>query len=226
MMMTLQLLKKHLQKKSKPLLHVTLFKAPLSSGAFSLHIVAHSEAHHWKAQQDMLSYVQSQEHAMTSHTPFSRRSFIIGSALFALNACTQKAQMHNRRVDPNYNPALFPNETPELRALINKWADHYEIPRELIHRQAIRESTHRPWAHSAPYYGLLQILPQTARTMGHRGPASDLLKADVNLQWAGKYLKGAYLVSNGDIDRAMKWYARGYYYEAKRLGLLEETGLR
>jgi hypothetical protein len=22
------------------------------------------------------------------------------------------------------------------------------------------------------------------------------------------------------------WYARGYYYEAKRLGLLEETGLR
>ncbi|MFN3577460.1 MAG: lytic transglycosylase domain-containing protein, partial [Tabrizicola sp.] len=25
---------------------------------------------------------------------------------------------------------------------------------------------------------------------------------------------------------AVMWYARGYYYEAKRLGLLEETGLR
>ena len=38
-------------------------------------------------------------------------------------------------------------------------------------------------------------------------------------------LRGAYLVSGGDIDRAMMWYARGYYYEAKRRGLLEETGL-
>ena len=36
----------------------------------------------------------------------------------------------------------------------------------------------------------------------------------------------AWLVSGGDIDRAIGWYARGYYYEAKRLGLLEETGLR
>ena len=26
--------------------------------------------------------------------------------------------------------------------------------------------------------------------------------------------------------KAVQWYARGYYYEAKRKGLLEETGLR
>ena len=58
------------------------------------------------------------------------------------------------------------------------------------------------------------------------GPASELLNPDVNLRYAGKYLRGAYLVSGGDIDGAMRWYARGYYYEAKRLGLLEETGLR
>ncbi|WP_259797355.1 lytic transglycosylase domain-containing protein [Aliiroseovarius crassostreae] len=125
-----------------------------------------------------------------------------------------------------FNPPLYPNETPELRALINKWADHYQIPRELVHRQAVRESTHRPWARNGPYWGLLQILPQTARTMGHRGPAEELLDPDVNLKYAGKYLKGAYLVSNGSIEGAMKWYARGYYYEAKRLGLLVETGLR
>ena len=30
----------------------------------------------------------------------------------------------------------------------------------------------------------------------------------------------------GNKDAAVKWYARGYYYEAKRKGLLEETGLR
>ena len=162
----------------------------------------------------------------TSASPFSRRSFAFGITALALTACGRKAKVEVSKKEQGYNPPLFPNETPELRALINKWADHYEIPRELIHRQAVRESTHRPSAYAAPYYGLLQILPQTARTMGHRGPANELLDADVNLQWAGKYLKGAYLVSGGDIEGAMKWYARGYYYEAKRLGLLEETGLR
>ena len=43
---------------------------------------------------------------------------------------------------------------------------------------------------------------------------------------AVKYLRGAWLVSGGDRDEAVGWYAKGYYYEAKRKGLLEETGLR
>ncbi|SFI65369.1 lytic transglycosylase domain-containing protein [Celeribacter neptunius] len=151
---------------------------------------------------------------------FTRRFFLL--APLALAACGRRKP----EVSRGYNPPLFPNETPELRALINKWADHYQIPRELVHRQAIRESTHNPAARNGPYWGLLQILPQTARTMGHRGPASELLDPDVNLEYAGKYLRGAYLVADGDIDAAMMWYAKGYYYEAKRLGLLYETGLR
>lgn len=159
---------------------------------------------------------------------FTRRHAISLIAAPVLSACGRRS-----RSEPpaqfsraGFNPPLYPNETPELRALINKWADHYEIPRELVHRQAVRESTHRPEARNGPYWGLLQILPQTARTMGHRGPADELLDPDVNLKYAGKYLRGAYIVSGGDIEEAMGWYARGYYYEAKRLGLLVETGLR
>ena len=123
-------------------------------------------------------------------------------------------------------PPLYPNETPQLRQKINHWADHYALPRSLVHRLAIRESTHRPTARNGPYYGLLQILPQTARTMGFRGQPSDLLDADTNLQFALKYLRGAWLVADGDPDRAIMWYARGYYYEAKRRGMLVETGLQ
>ena len=41
-----------------------------------------------------------------------------------------------------------------------------------------------------------------------------------------KYLRGAYLVADGNHDAAVKCYSRGYYYEAKRKGLLEEAGLR
>ncbi|WP_418594839.1 transglycosylase SLT domain-containing protein [Ponticoccus sp. (in: a-proteobacteria)] len=121
---------------------------------------------------------------------------------------------------------LHPNETPELRQKINRWADHYELPRGLVHRLAIRESTHRPWARNGPYYGLFQILPATARSMGFQGQPNDLLDADTNLQYALKYLKGAYMVSDGDWDSAIKWYARGYYYEAKRKSMLVATGLR
>jgi soluble lytic murein transglycosylase-like protein len=154
----------------------------------------------------------------------TRRTILFSLAALPLAACgaSKPAPPSPARFDP----PLYPNETPELRALINKYADLYDIPRELVHRQAVRESTHRPWARNGPYYGLLQILPQTARTMGFRGKPSDLLDAETNLKYAGKYLRGAWIVSGGKIDAAMMWYARGYYYEAKRLGLLRETGLR
>ncbi len=89
-----------------------------------------------------------------------------------------------------------------------------------------RESDYNPGARNGPYYGLMQILPQTARTMGFRGAPQELLNPAVNLRYAGRYLRGAWIVAGGDEAEAVAWYARGYYYEAKRLGLLEATGLR
>ena len=132
---------------------------------------------------------------------------------------------HAESASDEFNPPLYPNETPELRQQINHWADHYEVPRELVHRLAIRESTHRPWAVASPYYGLLQILPATARSMGFRGQPKDLLDADTNLEFAVKYLRGAWLISDGSHDMAVKHYSRGYWHEAKKRGMLKETGL-
>ncbi|WP_300586321.1 lytic transglycosylase domain-containing protein [Marivita sp.] len=119
---------------------------------------------------------------------------------------------------------LYPNETPELREIIVAAAQENEVPVSLVQRVVIRESTHRPEARNGPYYGLMQILPATARSMGFRGEPSDLLDAETNLRYAVRYLRGAWLVSDGDEEEAVMWYARGYYYEAKRLGLLDETG--
>lgn len=152
-----------------------------------------------------------------------RRTFLTVTAATALSACGRRrgTTAVTRSVQP-----LYPNETPALRALVNKYASIHGIPASLIHRVIQRESDYRPAARNGPYYGLMQILPQTARTMGHRGPASDLLNAETNLIYAGKYLRGAWLVSDGDEATAVSWYARGYYYEAKRRGLLVETGLR
>lgn len=154
---------------------------------------------------------------------FTRRIVLGLIAIAPLAACSEP-DLSSRNAPPE--PPLYPNETPELRGLINKYADLYGVPRSLVHRLAIRESSHRPGARNGPYYGLLQILPQTARGMGHNGPASELLDAETNLKYGVKYLRGAYIVAGGDPDAAIMWYARGYYYEAKRKGLLVETGLR
>ena len=62
--------------------------------------------------------------------------------------------------------------------------------------------------------------------MGYRGPAEGLLDAETNLTYGVKYLRGAWLVADGDRDEAVGLVRAGYYYEAKRKGLLEETGLR
>jgi soluble lytic murein transglycosylase-like protein len=155
-------------------------------------------------------------------THLSRR-FVLLSGLGMLAACGDKG----RRSDKTpHSPQLHAGETPELRALINQYADHYEVPRSLVHRVVQRESGYNPGARNGPYYGLMQILPQTAGTMGFRGQPSDLLDAETNLKYAVKYLRGAWMVADGSQDRAVMWYAKGYYYEAKRRGLLYETGLR
>lgn len=121
---------------------------------------------------------------------------------------------------------LHPNETPELRVLIRKYSALYGVPETLVHRVVIRESRHRPDARNGKYYGLMQMSAATARGMGYRGSPQGLLDAETNLKYGVKYLRGAYLVAGGNHDAAVKWYSRGYYYEAKRKGLLDETGLR
>ncbi len=121
---------------------------------------------------------------------------------------------------------LYPGETPELRVMIDETADANGVPRSLVHRVIQRESDYRPNARNGPYYGLMQILPATARQMGFRGQPSDLLDAQTNLTYAVKYLRGAWMVSDGNEPEAVMWYARGYYYEARNRCMLVATGLR
>ena len=135
--------------------------------------------------------------------------------LFALAACGR----------PEPPPARIAAGPAEINRLIANYAGQYDVPEDLVHRVVQRESRYNPAARNGPYWGLMQIHPQTARTMGFRGEPRQLLDAETNLRYAVKYLRGAWLVSRGDRDAAVMWYARGYYYEAKRLGLLEETGL-
>ena len=136
-------------------------------------------------------------------------------------ACGGTSQETVTRATP-----LYPGETIELREMINETADEHDVPRSLVHRVIQRESDYRPKARNGPYFGLMQILPATARQMGFEGKDTDLLDPQTNLTYAVKYLRGAWMVSDGDEPEAVMWYARGYYYEARNRCMLAATGLR
>lgn len=151
------------------------------------------------------------------------RAMLALTLVLGLAACGGGGADVSRGMTPN---VAVPAGRADVARMVDQYADHYGVPRSLAHRVVKRESTYNPQARNGTYYGLMQIAPQTARTMGFRGEPTQLLDAETNLTYAMKYLRGAWMVSRGSEDRAVEWYSRGYYYEAKKQGLLVQTGLR
>ncbi|PWJ94379.1 MULTISPECIES: lytic transglycosylase domain-containing protein [Mesorhizobium] len=113
----------------------------------------------------------------------------------------------------------------DVERLIEKYAALYQVPVDLVRHVVNRESTFNPKAYNNGHWGLMQIKHATARGMGYDGPAKGLFDAETNLKYAVKYLRGAWLVAGGNAKKADWLYQTGYYFDAKRKGLLEATGL-
>ena len=83
--------------------------------------------------------------------------------------------------------------------------------------RSIRESKYQAsLLGSGGAIGLMQIKLATARSLGYTGTAEGLRDPATNLLYGIKYLAGAFRAANGDHDRAVHYYAAGYYYVAKR----------
>ncbi|MFB9951772.1 transglycosylase SLT domain-containing protein [Rhizobium puerariae] len=118
-------------------------------------------------------------------------------------------------------PSTASDAPPEISKLIKRYAGLYGVPESLVHRVVHRESRYDPKAyHKNGYWGLMQIKYSTAKSMGYEGTPNGLLDAETNLKYAIKYLRGAWLVADNQNDNAIKLYARGYYYDAKRKDML------
>jgi soluble lytic murein transglycosylase-like protein len=105
----------------------------------------------------------------------------------------------------------------EYDALVAAHARANEVPEALIHRVIVHESRYQPaLVGRGGTIGLMQIKLATARSLGYTGDAAGLRDPDTNLTYAVKYLAGAYRAANGDHNRAMAYYASGYYEVAKR----------
>ena len=136
---------------------------------------------------------------------------ILASLVSAPEAFAQNQRM--ARLDANGN----------LDALIARQAAANNVPEELVRRVIKRESGGNARAVSQGNFGLMQIRLGTARAMGYRGTAAGLLDPDTNMTYAVKYLAGAYHAADGNANRAVHYYAAGYYYAAKSKGLLNKT---
>ncbi|HEV3500202.1 MAG TPA: lytic transglycosylase domain-containing protein [Bradyrhizobium sp.] len=116
---------------------------------------------------------------------------------------------------------LFPEiafaQRAQYDALVATHATANGVPEALVHRVIVRESRYQ--AHlvgRGGTIGLMQIKLATARGLGYTGDAAGLRDPNTNLTYAVKYLAGAYRAAGGDHNRAMHYYASGYYYAAKR----------
>jgi hypothetical protein len=132
-------------------------------------------------------------------------------------------------MDPPAAPPMFSDndddgaptvEKSAITKIIEKYSKIYQVPASLLHRVVHRESRYNPNAYNKRgYFGLMQIKYNTAKSMGYDGAPAGLFDAETNIKFAAKYLRGAWLVSDSREDDAVRLYARGYYYDAKRKGL-------
>lgn len=104
----------------------------------------------------------------------------------------------------------------DYQAMVASHAAANGVPAELVHRVIMRESRYNPRAVSKGNYGIMQIRLQTARGLGYTGTAQGLLDPETNMTYAVKYLAGAYQAAGGNADRAVHYYAAGYYGATKR----------
>src|SRR4051794_24828303 len=114
-------------------------------------------------------------------------------------------------------PQIADARHSEYYALIATHASANTVPEALVHRVIQRESRYQPrLIGRCGCIGLMQIKLATARGLGYAGNAEGLRDPNTNLTYGVKYLAGAYRAANGNHDRAVHYYASGYYYAAKR----------
>jgi len=105
----------------------------------------------------------------------------------------------------------------QYESMVATHAAANNVPEALVHRVIVRESKYHPnLVGRGGTIGLMQIKLATARGLGYTGDAAGLRNPDTNLAYGIKYLAGAYRAANGDHSRAVRYYAGGYYYAAKR----------
>src|SRR5262245_58098994 len=176
------------------------------------HVEASKHAHH-----------ASRSHARHAHRWRHHRQLVLRRAYehpapFAFEPGAAPAFPTTWQVPTASPPTPASPVQGQLSSMVVAHAQVNGLPPSLVHRVIMRESRYNPRAISRGNYGLMQIRLGTARAMGYGGSAAGLLDPNTNMTYAVRYLAGAYRAAGGNPNRAVAYYAGGYYYQAKRMG--------
>lgn len=101
--------------------------------------------------------------------------------------------------------------TRPYEALIQKFANKYDVPVNLAHAVVRVESNYKARTKGAAgEIGLMQIKPSTARGLGFNGSVQDLYDPATNLEYGMRYLARAHKLSGGNTCGTILKYNAGH----------------
>lgn len=110
---------------------------------------------------------------------------------------------------PSQNAADRQQRIQQLRAIARVEAEKRGLPPAIADAVMRVESNYNPSARGKDgEYGVMQVMPPTARMLGHTGPVEALADPEVNIPLGVRYLADAWRLAKGDIcTTAMKYRA-------------------
>jgi Transglycosylase SLT domain len=147
------------------------------------------------------------------------RSLLVGAGLAAAHLLMTSAG-HAAPADQQAVPALqIPEAQTALRSdpreayrrISRIEAERLGVPFALIDAVMRVESAYNPLASGAAgEVGLMQIMPPTARLLGHQGSSQDLAVPETNIRLGATYLAGAWKLAKEDVCTAVMKYRAGH----------------
>lgn len=97
------------------------------------------------------------------------------------------------------------------REIATREAKARGLPPEIADAVIKVESNYNPSARGKDgEYGLMQVMPPTARLLGHRGGDEELADPETNIKLGVRYLAEAYIRAKGDLCTALMKYRAGH----------------
>ncbi len=138
-------------------------------------------------------------------------------AALALSASLATAQAEpGVRVEDPPSPAELARKAREeriarFRAIAKTEAEQRGLPPEMADAVMKVESNYNPAARGKDgEYGLMQVMPPTARLLGLKGPIETLAEPETNIRLGVRYLAEAWRLAKGDICTAAMKYRAGH----------------
>ncbi len=135
---------------------------------------------------------------------------LLAAGLWFAASCSAQAEVLPETV-PKPVSATAATGKDSFRKLAAREAEKYDMPSALADAVMRVESNYNPRAAGAAgEVGLMQVMPPTARMLGHKGTLEELADPETNIRLGVMYLGQAWRLAKGDICTAVMKYRAGH----------------